>query len=178
MAVANLETDQFTRIAHVSLAGGRCRAVTVGLLLFTSIAGLSGCHLLWPFEGPGPSLDNVQFMDAWKTYLHCRSSTEPDEIHSDLHRLKRVEHAVTVPDQVSVLLPDAIRSLMTALPSRLAVDPKAMVVACELHGGHVAQSGGQPESGVEPGIPVVTAQRERVSAHYAGEAGRRLNGME
>lgn len=178
MASASLESGQCTLIAYVPLAGERCRAGVVGVLVFTIITGLSGCNLSLPFETPIPSLDNVQFMDAWKTYLHCRSSTVPAEILSDLHWLKRVEHRVTVPDQVSVLLPDAIQFLITALPSRLAVDPKAMVVACELHDGHVAQSAAQAELSVESVTLVVTAGKERASAHYAVEAGRRLNGME
>ena len=178
MGLANLESGHFTLIADVRLAGERSRVGVVGVLMLMLITGLSGCNLSLPFERPIPSLDNVQFMDAWKTYLHCRSSTVPDEIRSDLHWLKRVEQKITVPDQVSALLPDAIRSLMTALPSRLAVDPKAMVVACELHDGHVAQSAGQAELTVESVTLVVTAQKGAASTHHAGEAGRRLNGME
>lgn len=178
MALAKLETAQCILIAHMNLAGEPCRVAIVGLLLLTTITGLSGGHLSWLIESPARSLDNAQFMDAWKTYLHCRSSTVPDEIRSDLYRLKRVEHPATVTDQVFVLLPDAIRSLMTALPSRLAVDPNAMVVACELHGGHVAQSAGQSELNVESVTPVVTAQKGPAFAHYAVEGGRRLSGME
>lgn len=178
MGLANLEPDHFTLIAYVRLAGERCRAGVVGVLVFTIVTALNGCNVSLPFETPIPSLDNVQFMDAWKTYLHCRSSTVPDEIRSDLHWLKRVEHRETVPDQVTALLPDAIRSLMTALPSRLAVDPKAMVVSCELHDGHVAQSAAQAELTVESVTLVVTAQKGAASTHHADEAGRRLNGIE
>ena len=178
MASANQETDHFTVIGHAGLVGERCRAGVVGFLLLTGITGLSGCHFSWPFERPAPSLDDAQFMAAWKTYLHCRSSTEPDEIHSDLRQLKRVAHAVTIQDQASVLLPVAIQSLLAALPSRLAVDPEAMVVACALHGGHVAQAAGQPELSVELFTTVVAAQKDAASTPYAVEAGRRLNGME
>lgn len=178
MGLVNLESGHFTLIADVCLAGERCRVGVVGVLVLTLITGLSGCNASLPFETPIPSLDNAQFMDAWKTYLHCRSSTVPDEIRSDLHRLKRVEQKITVPDQVSALLPDTIRSLMTALPSRLAVDPKAMVVACELHDGHVAQSARQAELTVESVTLVVAARKEAASTHHAGEVDRRLHGME
>ncbi|MGA6826149.1 hypothetical protein ACO9S2_00925 [Nitrospira sp. NS4] len=119
-------------------------------------------------------------MAAWKTYLHCRSSREPDEIHSDLHRLKRVAHAVITQDQAFVLLPAAVRSLIAALPSRLAVDPEAMVVACALHGNHVAQAAGQPELSMELFTTVVAAQKGAASTptSYAVEVSRRLSDME
>lgn len=88
-------------------------------------------------------------MKAWETYRHCRSSAEPDEVRGDLQQLNRFAHAVTAQNQPSVLVPAAFRSRLDALPSRLAVDPRAMAAACALHGGQVAFSAGQPELSVE-----------------------------
>jgi hypothetical protein len=159
MASLLRERDLSTGITDTSLTGERCRAGVVGLLLLMSIVPLSGCHISWPFEQPAPPLDNAQFMAAWKTYLHCRSSTEPDEIRADLYRLKHVALTVTVHGQVPDVLPAAIRSLVAALPSRLAVDPDAMAVACARHGGHVAQSAGLTERSVEL-FPAVVAEQK------------------
>ncbi|MEK6804086.1 MAG: hypothetical protein AABZ34_15690 [Nitrospirota bacterium] len=120
-------------------------------------------------------------MDTWKTYLHCRSSTEPDEIRADLQRLNRVtsSHAVSLQNHSSVLLlPAAMRSLIAALPSRVAVDPHAMSVACALHGGEVAQAAGQPGLSVALLTAVVAAQQGAVNAYYAVEAHQRLKRME
>ncbi|HLZ33352.1 MAG TPA: hypothetical protein VKP13_04990 [Nitrospira sp.] len=158
MASANRAPKPLT-IAEAGQTRERCQAGLTWLLLLTSIVGLGGCHISWPFEHPAPPLNNAQFMAAWKTYLHCRSSIEPDEIRSDLHRLKRVTHTVTVHNQVSDVLPAAIRFLIAAPPSRLAVDPDAMVVACARHGSHVAQSAGQPELSVEV-FPAVVAEQK------------------
>jgi hypothetical protein len=115
---------------------------------------------------------------VWKTYLHCRSNTEPDEIHADLHRLNHVAHMVSVQNQASVFLPVAIRSLIAAPPSRLAVDPKTMAVACALHSGHVAQSAGQLQLAVELFTAVVAAQEGGAPVYYVGEASRMLEYLE
>ena len=118
-------------------------------------------------------------MDSWKTYLHCRASVELEDIRSDLQHLNRVAQAVSMPNHASVLLlPAAVRAVIATLPSRLAVDPHAMSVACALHGGDVAQSAGQPGLSVALLTAVVVAQQGAVNAYYAVEAHQRLKGME
>jgi hypothetical protein len=156
------------------------RAGALGLALL-SLVGLNGCHFSRPSDGPASFLDNAQFMEAWKTYLHCRSSTEPDEIRADLQRLNRAtnSHAVSLQNHSSVLLlPAAMRSLIATLPSRVAVDPHAMAAACALHGGHVAQTAGQPELSVELLTEVVTAHEGSAYGYYAVQAGHRLKRIE
>lgn len=155
------------------------RAGVVGLVLLMSIAGLSGCQISWPFDRPASLLDSAQFMDTWKTYLHCRSSVELEEIRSDLQQLNRVAQAVSMPNHASVLLlPAVVRTLIATLPSRLAVDPHAMSVACALHGGDVAQAAGQPGLSVALLTAVVASQPGAVNAYYAIEAHQRLKRME
>lgn len=67
-----------------------------------------------------------------------------------------------------------MRSLIATLPSRVAVDPQAMAAACALHGGHVAQTAGQPDLSVELLTDVVTAQEGSAYAYQAVQAGLRL----
>ena len=146
----------------------------LGLVLL-SVAGLGGCHTSTSF------LDNNQFMEAWKTYLHCRASAEPDEIGADLRRLRTVSsrHAQSLHNHsFLLLLPVAMRSLVATLPSRVAVDPHAMTVACALHGGHVAQSAGRPELTVELFNTVLEAQRGASYTYYAAEVRRKFHRME
>lgn len=162
-----------------AVRGSASRAGTVGLLLLMSVVGLSGCHISWPFDRPASLLDSAQFMDTWKTYLHCRSSLEPEEIQADLQQLNRVAQALSMPNHASVLLlPTVVRTLIAALPSRLTVDPHAMSVACALHGGDVAQAAGQPGLSVALLTAVVAAQQGAANAYYAVEAHHRLKGME
>ena len=158
--------------------GAASRAGTVGLLLLLSVIGLSGCHISWPFDRPASLLDSTQFMETWKTYRHCRSSLEPEEIRADLEQLTRVAQAVSMPNHASVLLlPAAVRTLIARLPSRLAVDPHAMVMACALHGGEVAQAAGQPGLSVALLTAVVAAQ-QGAHSYYSVEAHHRLKRME
>lgn len=157
--------------------GIRYRAGILGLLFLMNWGGLSGCNIPWLLTGSAPLLDNSRFMSAWRTYVHCRSSTEPDEIRADLQQLTQLAQAETMQNHAPRRLPAAVRSLIAALPSRLAVAPQSMVAACALHGGHVAQSAGQPDFSEELLNRVAETQHEPASAYYAVEASRRLKRM-
>ncbi|MEP7152153.1 MAG: hypothetical protein ABI856_10615 [Nitrospira sp.] len=117
-------------------------------------------------------------MDAWKAYLHCRSSAMPDEIHFDLQQISQVAQEEVRQREISPLVPAALKFLFAAPPSRLAVDPHAMAVACALHGGHVAQSAGRPELTVELFSTVLAGQRGASYAYYAAEVRRKFHRME
>lgn len=165
---------------HGSVTAAHKRALRVGALglAFWGMLGLNGCHTLWPFDQPAALLDSAQFMTAWKVYLHCRSSIELEEIRADLQQLNRVVRAVSPGNHATVLLfPAPIRTLIAALPSRLAVDPQAMSAACALHGSQVAQTAGQPELSVE-WLTEVAAHEGWASSHYAVQAGHQLKRME
>lgn len=154
------------------------RAGTLGLALLGIIA-LSGCHTSWPFDGPAAHVDSALFMTTWRTYLHCRSSMAPEEIRADLQQLNRVAYAVSAKNHSSVfLLPAPIRTLISTLPSRLAVDPQAMSTACALHGSHVAQTAGRPELSVEWLTEVVAAHEGWASRHHAVQADHGLKRTE
>lgn len=155
----------------------RLRTPIIGLLLFMSLAGFGGCHGSWPFASSHLQIGNVQFMDAWNAYIHCRSSSEPDEIRADLQQLTQLAQTATVHNHAPRLLPAPVRSLIATLPSRLAVDPQSMVAACALHGGHVAQYAGRPDVSEELFNTVAETQPESASAYYAVEASRRLKRM-
>lgn len=151
----------------------RRRNPIIGLLLFLSLAGFAGCHGSWPFAGSHLPVDNVQFMDAWNTYIHCRSSSEPEEIRADLQQLTHLAKAETMRSHASRLLSTPIRSLIAPLPSRLAVDPQSMMAACALHGGRVAHHAGHPNVSEELLSTVAEAAQDSVSADDTVEASRR-----
>lgn len=137
----------------------------------TGFMGLSGCHGSWPFS-EADLLNNSQFMEGWNIYLHCRSSAEPDDIRMDVEQLSRMAYTVATQNRRSAFLPAAMRGLVMTPPSRLAVDPHAMMVACAQHGGEVAQIVGQPELAVELYTVVLAALREGVYAYYPRDVGR------
>lgn len=127
---------------HVLSQDVHTAVLTVFLLSCLSLQ--SGCQTFRPENQSSPP-HQAQFMDAWKTYLHCRSSDTPDEIRFDVYQLKDLANKLSSPYQPPRVLPSRIRSLFTPLPSRLAVDPGEMVVACALHGAQVAESAGRSD---------------------------------
>lgn len=154
------------------LSGWRCGLRTAGWLSLTGIMGFSGCLGSSPFSGSTSVLSNSQFMDGWTTYLHCRSSAEPDEIRTDVGQLSRMAHAVAVQNRPTAFLPASIRRLVMTPPSRLAVDPHAMMVACAQHGSEVAQVVGQVELAAELFTVVLAALREGGYAYHPMDIGR------
>lgn len=142
------------------------RRFALGPLLLMSVM-LGGCHS-WPSEEPAPVFDNARFMATWEIYRHCRASTKPDEIQADLEQLHDAVYAVMDQAQPPSLLPAAIRSLMTTLPSRLAVDPFAMTVACALHGSEVAQTAGLHEVARDLLMRVMVVNARLFDARHGG----------
>jgi hypothetical protein len=71
-----------------------------------------------------------------------------------------------------------MRSLVAMLPSRVAVDPHAMTVACALHGDHIAQSAGRPELAVDLSSTVSEAQRGASYVYDAAEIRRKFHPIE
>lgn len=136
------------------------QTVVLGLASL-SIIVFSGCLMSRQHAGDG--LDhNASFMDAWNAYVHCLSSKEPEAIVSDLHALNRFTDSVPGKGYTRPL--GILPYSLPPLPSRLAVDPTAMVTACANHGMEVALSLEQPEGSVELLITAVEAQ------HHSREA--------
>ncbi|HET9962908.1 MAG TPA: hypothetical protein VFQ34_11275 [Nitrospiraceae bacterium] len=144
-------------------------------LLVSAALGLTGCEYAWLHDRPSSLLDNAHFLETWKTYLHCRASSRPEEIRADLFQLTRVAHSLFQERQAAASLPRAIRSLVSTPPSRLSVDPQAMTTACALHGSQVAQAAGRPEMSIELLTAAVTAQQGTASAFYAAETDARID---
>jgi hypothetical protein len=147
---------------------------SIGIVFLWAIVTLSGCDHVW-LDRPASMLDNAQFLETWKAYLHCRASSKPEEIRADLHQLARVAQSVIQQRQLFLSLPSAIRSLVSTPPSRLSVDPQAMTTACALHGSHVAQAAGQPEVSIELLTAAVTAHQASASPMFPSRPGERLS---
>lgn len=99
---------------------------------------------------------NASFMEAWHAYSHCLTSKEPEAIVSDLHALKRFAEGVSTSDRKRTF--GLIPYTLPPLPSRLAVDPAAMVTACAEHGAEVALSLEEPKGSAKLLITSVEAK--------------------
>lgn len=143
-------------------------------LYLLMVLGLAGCQTTWSFDRPTGVIDHVQFMHLWKTYTHCRSSSDSEEIRIDAQHLDQAARAVKLKSRSSILLPAAMQHLISELPSRLAVDPQAMALACALYGGQVARSVGRPRLAMELFNVVLAKQADAAYGSYVVEARRGL----
>jgi len=124
-------------------------------MISATIILLVGCAMTSPQGGNGLNR-NASFMDAWDTYSHCLASKEPDAIVSDLHALNQFANTFSTNNTAR---PFGIFPYpLPPLPSRLSVDPSAMVSACATHGAEVAMSLEQPRGSAELLITAVEAQ--------------------
>ncbi len=149
-----------------------------GLVFFLMVVGLGGCQTTWSLDSQTAANDHVLFMNLWKTYTHCRSSSDPDAIRRDAQHLGQAAHAEKLKNQPTLVLPAAIQHLIAELPSRLAVDPLAMAMSCALYGGQVARAVGRPRVAAELLNLVLAKQAEAAYGYYVFEAGRELEHME
>ena len=158
---------------NMRVCGWRGRLGTVGCLFLTGLIGVLGCQGSWPVAGSTPFPSNSQFMEGWTTYLHCRLSREPDDIRRDVEALSRMAYRVATQSRPSAFLPASMRGLVMNPPSRLAVDPQAMMVACAQHGGEVAHGVGRPELAVELFTVALAVLREQVYVYHPKDSGDR-----
>ena len=129
-------------------------AIGVATISATLIVS-TGCTMT-PRQDSHDLHHNSSFMEAWHAYSHCLSSKEPDAIVSDLHALNRFADRAFSNNKTRTF--GVLPYSLPPLPSRLAVDPAAMVSACADHGAEVALSLEQPRGSAELLITSVEAQ--------------------
>jgi hypothetical protein len=130
---------------------------------------LAGCQVGRP-AGPTTVLDNDAFMGLWATYQHCRSGTDPDAMLADLRRLKQGAALPTSVTEFRFPLPEPIEHLISLPASRLAADPKAMVMACMLSIGRAALQAGRTGVATEMFRLVLLAPPRAEHRYYLDQA--------
>jgi hypothetical protein len=105
---------------------------------------LAGCQTTSPVP-KSVALDDTSFMGMWTTYRHCEAASDLDTMLLDARKLDRVTHQPVVGMGHDVLLPQVMKRWVSEPANRLAVDPKAMAVACSLRTGQSALSAGNYE---------------------------------
>ena len=141
----------------------RSHARLLGPVLLVAILGVSGCNHMWTLDRPS----EVEFMNLWKTYSHCRSSSDVNEMQRDAEQLVRAAKTITPKAPSSPLL---LVLFIKELPLRLTVDPQAMVMACSLYTGQTAQSLGRLAMATDMFTSIMTAKAEPAYAYYVSEA--------
>lgn len=129
---------------------------------------LGGCQATAPAT-QSAALDNTSFMGMWSTYRHCEAASDLETMRSDARHLDSVVHKAAIGIGHDPALPQVMKRWIAEPANRLAVDPKAMAVACSLHTGQAALSAGRYELADEM-FQVVLNYPEGMYPYYIKEA--------
>jgi hypothetical protein len=135
------------------------------VLLFT-LGGCRGLTLLTDTT----VLSDERFGQLWRVYSHCQSSIETDEMREDMQQLSQALDRMSVTTSRHSFLPQSVQRLIEEPPSRLAVDPGAMAVACALRAGVAAQTEGRTELAADLFGFVLSKDREPPYTYYVVQA--------
>jgi hypothetical protein len=138
---------------------------------------LSGCQAIQAFD-PITVTSETGFVNMWKHYVHCQSSTNVDQIWQDAQQLNKTVRLMAQAARTAQLLPDTIEQMMAEPPPRLAVDPKAMAVACTLLAGQAAQNAGRARFAAELFGLVLSNFTQPRYAYYQTQAQMGLDQIE
>jgi hypothetical protein len=160
---AELSNRHDQRLEHLRLES----LMKAGWLLSVVLI-LAGCQTTSPIAKSG-ALDNSSFMSMWSTYRHCETESDLDAMRLDAQKLQVVAHQPGIRTGHDVPLPRAIQHWVSEPANRLAVDPKAMAVACSLHTGQIALSAGRYELAGEM-FQAVLSYPEHTYPYYVSQA--------
>lgn len=136
---------------------------TACLGIALTLSGCQGLHLQDQQAGHRESV----FNHLWGVFTHCRANSDPETSRQDAHRLSRAPRMDQSPP---VLLPHALRRLVSRPPLRLSVDPRAMAASCALHAGQTALAAGQNELASVMFHQIVREYPEAEYAFYVDQA--------
>jgi hypothetical protein len=119
-------------------------AINIGWVLSAVLMLTGGCQTTSPIS-KSAALDDTSFMGMWTTYRHCETISDLDTMRLDARKLDVVARQPVIGMGHDVLLPQVMKRWVSEPANRLAVDPKAMAVACSLHTGQSALSAGHYE---------------------------------
>ena len=157
------------RLSDDVQTSGKIMRIALLRLCLLSMVMFGGCQSFQPFTDT-TVLGNESFGDLWTVYKHCRSSTDHDEMRQDIQHLSRALHGMSETKNRPSFLPQSVQRLIEEPPSRLAVDPGAMAIACGLHAAEAAQADGQTQMAAELFEFVLSKDRDPRYTYYVEQA--------
>ncbi len=136
--------------------------------LLSAVLILAGCQTTSPVA-KSAALDNSSFMSMWSIYRHCEAASDVETMRVDAQKLNSVAHQPITAMGHDRLLPQVMKRWVSEPANRLAVDPKAMAVACSLHAGQSALSAGRYDLAGEM-FGVVLIYPEGTYPYYVSQA--------
>lgn len=88
--------------------------------------------------GPLKEAESGSFSSLWRTYGHCHSESNLEQLNQDASILRAAANRSVSQDGFVIPLPGKIQRLVSAPSARLAVDVKAMAASCTIRAGQTA----------------------------------------
>lgn len=125
------------------------------------------------------SIDNGRFMSLWRSYSHCQTTTDFDQMRETALTLATAANGSLTQEEGFVLpLPGKLERFLSAPAARFAVDVKAMAAACSLRAGSAAVEAGKLDVAKDLLHTVLGYQPESEYAYYALQAKALLSELE
>ncbi len=141
------------------------KLVIVCSLLFV----LAGCQTGNP-RTSSTTLDNASFMGLWQVYNQCQTSDDLDSMRGAVKQLTLAAQAPVRDNPTLRSLIKPIKRWVSEPPTRLAVDLKAMAVACTLYTGQAALNIGRDDVATEMFSSVLLRNPQPEFAYYVEQA--------
>jgi len=109
---------------------------TTTVLVMCLLVSLAGCQTSQSMKAG--AMDNVSFMDLWKTYSHCQAGSDLEGLSNDAVTLASAANHAVAQESFVLPLPKKLEEFVSQPTTRLAVDVKAMSAACSLRAGQAA----------------------------------------
>lgn len=115
-------------------------------------------------------LDNGHFMDLWKTYSQCQTTNDLQTLQDESTQLSHAAYSDRAASGFVLPLPEKIERLVVRPQTRLAVDLKAMALACTLRAGQIAQQVGRNDVAQEMYKSILASEGDATYAYYRAQA--------
>jgi len=147
------------------------RFILVGILI--SVAGVQTSQ-----PAQAAAIDNGSFMSLWRTYSHCQTTTNIDQLRENALALTSAANRSLAEDAFVLPLPGKLEKLVSTPVARVAVDVKAMAAACSLRASSAAVEAGKLDMAKDLLHSILSYQPQSEYAYYALQAKALLSEIE
>lgn len=149
---------------------------TLRVILMSILVGVAGFQIGQPVQAA--TIDNGSFMSLWKTYSHCQTTTDVDQLKDDALTLTNAANRSLQEEAFVLPLPGKLERFVSTPAVRSAVDVKAMAAACSLRAGSAAVEVGKLAIAKDLLQTVLSYQPQSEYAYYALQAKALLSDLE
>jgi hypothetical protein len=148
----------------------------LGLLLASVLLAVVGLQTAQPAQAA--AIDNGSFMSLWRSYSHCQSTTDVDQLKEDALTLTNAANRSLSQESFVLPLPGKLEQFVATPAARFAVDVKAMAAACSLRAGSAAVEAGKIAIAKDLLKPILSYEPQSEYAYYALQAKTLLSELE